>query len=191
MRASSRYQEPVPRVTLPAAYAVLPPASNPSLKPLCIVAVVQEIVSTNKTHPSASSFAHTPTYFDLFISGALSFGEWSAGANAPESLRKLANSYEPWNADRTIQIARSTCRYTGLGGWPAIQPLGLLTSGSDCRVTRFPKPENRMVLDEIVRRPWLRLSLASLKQQFISPCGMVRTNSHLGYLIFCIRFESS
>src|SRR6185503_11281838 len=63
--ASSMNHDPVPSVTLAAAYEVLPPASNPSLSG-AIVAVVMEIVKTIRPAVNASSDLVTIDFFILF-----------------------------------------------------------------------------------------------------------------------------
>src|SRR5437667_8623576 len=64
--ASSMYQEPVPSVTFAAAYAVFPPASKPSLSGV-MVAVVSEIVSTNRTEADARNILVTLVNFGFLI----------------------------------------------------------------------------------------------------------------------------
>src|SRR6185503_20757337 len=64
--ASSMNHEPVPSVTLAAAYAVLPPASKPSLSG-AIVAVVREIVRTISAAENAISVLTPTPNFDFFI----------------------------------------------------------------------------------------------------------------------------
>jgi hypothetical protein len=58
--------DPVPSVTLAAAYEVFPPASNPSLSGV-IVAVVNAIVMTNSTEPNASTILVTLANFGFFM----------------------------------------------------------------------------------------------------------------------------
>src|ERR1051326_9282541 len=64
--ASSMNHDPVPSVTLPAAYAVLPPASNPSLSGV-IVAVVRETVRAISAAENAISILVPIPNLDFFI----------------------------------------------------------------------------------------------------------------------------